>query len=94
MAAAQTAGAKATTALAPQGLGSAAKACLGAKAAVTSGVAAKVAAVPAAAALGWGVALGTLGPWLAVGSLGLAVTGVYFYVQARRLVDEEPDFGV
>jgi hypothetical protein len=45
-----------------------------------------------AAALGWGVALGGLGPWLAVGSLGLAVTGIYFYVQARRLVEDPHDF--
>jgi hypothetical protein len=74
-----------------QGLGSAAKGCVGAKTAVTT---AGPIVKAGAAALGWGVALGSLGPWLALGSLGLAVTGVYFYVQARRIVEDAHDFGM
>ena len=51
------------------------------------GGAAKTVIAPAAAAL----VLGGLAPWLTLGSLGLAATGIYFYVQARRLVEPTLD---
>jgi hypothetical protein len=77
------------------GLGSVVKGSLVTKSALVGGAAAKSAVGPGVVALqgmGWGLVLGALGPWLALGSLGLAATGVYFYVQARRLVEETHDF--
>jgi hypothetical protein len=35
--------------------------------------------------MGWGLGLGGLGPWLALAALGLAATGVYFYLRAQQL---------
>jgi hypothetical protein len=54
------------------------------------GVAAKGAVVSgtgavAAHGVGWGLGLGGLGPWLALAALGLAATGIYFYMRAQQL---------
>jgi hypothetical protein len=58
--------------------------------ATIKGVAAKGAAASGTGALaahgvGWGLGLGGLGPWLALAALGLAATGIYFYMRAQQL---------
>jgi hypothetical protein len=58
--------------------------------ATIKGVAAKGAAATGTGALaahgvGWGLGLGGLGPWLALAALGLAATGIYFYMRAQQL---------
>jgi hypothetical protein len=35
--------------------------------------------------------LGGFGPWLVLGSLGLAATGIYFYLRAQRMMLERGD---
>jgi hypothetical protein len=101
MAAAKTSSvAAAKTAMSAAGAGKTALAVASAPAAIATTKSAalsvaKSAAVPAAAALsglGWGLALGALWPWIALGSAGLAATGIYFYVQARRMVTEVPEW--
>jgi len=84
------------------------KAALGGKAALAKGAVAKGATsskvVGGKAALGTGAALsaksaglglglGGLGPWLALGALGLAATGIYLYLRAQQPQDafQEPD---
>ena len=54
-----------------------------AKGALVSGTGAGAAAT--AHGLGWGLGLGGLGPWLALAALGLAATGIYFYMRAQQL---------
>jgi hypothetical protein len=54
-----------------------------AKGAIVSGTGAGAAAT--AHGLGWGLGLGGLGPWLALAALGLAATGIYFYMRAQQL---------
>jgi hypothetical protein len=51
-----------------------------AKGAVVSGTGAA-----AAHGVGWGLGLGGLGLWLALAALGLAATGIYFYMRAQQL---------
>ena len=58
------------------------------------GVAAKGAVVSGTGAVaahgmgyGWGLGLGGLGPWLALAALGLAATGIYFYMRAQQLAE-------
>jgi hypothetical protein len=59
--------------------------------ATMKGVAAKSAVVSGAggaaamSSVGWGLGLGGLGPWLALAALGLAATGIYFYLRAQQL---------
>lgn len=53
---------------------------IAAKGAVVSGTGAA-----AAHGIGWGLGLGGLGPWLALAALGLAATGIYFYMRAQQL---------
>jgi hypothetical protein len=63
---------------------------MGAKSAiVVKGSGMKAVMVPTAAmsakGLGWSLGLGGFGPWLALGALGLAATGVYFYLRAQAM---------
>jgi hypothetical protein len=79
--------------LQPQTGTTAAKGMVAKTASATStmkGVAAKGAVVSgtgavAAHGVGWGLGLGGLGPWLALAALGLAATGIYFYMRAQQL---------
>jgi hypothetical protein len=75
--------APALSAVAPK---SAAAMTKGAGAAATT----KSVGVAALSTKGWGYGLwlGGFGPWLVLGSLGLAATGVYFYLRAQRLILE------
>jgi hypothetical protein len=52
--------------------------------------AAKSASAAAASAkgMGWNLALGGFGPWLVLGSLGIAAVGLYFYLRAERMAME------
>ena len=62
-----------------------------AKGAVVSGAGA---ASYGAKGVGWGLGLGGLGPWLALAALGLAATGIYFYMRAQQLAQSAAeDFG-
>lgn len=47
----------------------------------------------AAKSAGWSLGLGGLGPWLALGALGLAATGIYLYLRAQQSEDalQDPD---
>jgi hypothetical protein len=56
-----------------------------AKTAVVSGASAGAGGAAALNGVGWGLGLGGLGPWLALAALGLAATGVYFYLRAQQL---------
>lgn len=63
---------------------------LGAKSGVVvKGSGVKAVMVPGAAlsakGLGWSLGLGGFGPWLALGALGLAATGIYFYLRAQAM---------
>lgn len=70
----------------------------GAGVAAVSGAATTKGAIGTGAALsaktvGWSLGLGGFGPWLALGALGLAATGVYLYLRSQQVQDalEEPD---
>jgi hypothetical protein len=63
--------------------------------AAKGGTTAKIAAIAAASkgagaamykGIGWNLWLGGLGPWLVLGSVGMAAMGVYFYLRAQRLM--------
>ncbi len=69
----------ATKAAAKGAAGKAAVVVKGAKAAVVPGTA------MSAKGLGWSLGLGGFGPWLALGALGLAATGLYFYLRAQTM---------
>lgn len=62
-------------------------AATGGKAAIGTG------AALSAKSVGWGLGLGGLGPWLALGALGLAATGIYLYLRSQQPEAEiqEPD---
>jgi hypothetical protein len=55
------------------------------KGVATKGAVASGTGVTAAHGIGWGLGLGGLGPWLALAALGLAATGIYFYMRAQQL---------
>jgi hypothetical protein len=46
------------------------------------------AATVSAKGMGWKLALGGFGPWLVLGSLGIAAVGLYFYLRAERMAME------
>jgi hypothetical protein len=86
-------GAGAKTALAPAVAYGVKGAAAISGAGTTSGVVINAAITPGvAAALGLGLAAYGLSRWLALGSLGVAVAGLYFFARARRIVAEEPEF--
>jgi len=60
---------------------------------VGSKVALGSSAAMSAKSVGWSLGLGGLGPWLALGALGLAATGIYLYLRSQQPQDafEEPD---
>ncbi len=70
---------KAAAKAAAKGVGKGAVVVKGAKAAVVPGTA------MSAKGLGWSLGLGGFGPWLALGALGLAATGLYFYLRAQTM---------
>jgi hypothetical protein len=51
-----------------------------------SGAASKGAGAAMYKGIGWNLWLGGLGPWLVLGSVGMAAMGVYFYLRAQRLM--------
>jgi hypothetical protein len=55
------------------------------KGAAAKGAAVSGTGVLASHGVGWGLGLGGLGPWLALAALGLAATGIYFYMRAQQL---------
>jgi hypothetical protein len=63
--------------------------------AAVSGAATKGGAVGITKGIGLNLWLGGLGPWLVLGSVGMAAMGLYFYLRAQRLMlgngDEELD---
>jgi hypothetical protein len=60
---------------------------VGAKSAVASKSVVSTGAALSAKGLGWSLGLGGLGPWLVLGAVGLAATGVYMYLRAQQEED-------
>ena len=80
-----------------QGVGGAAKGSVASNAIATtksattataaaSGAASKGGTVVITKGLGWNLWMAGLGPWLVLGSVGLAAMGLYFYLRAQRLM--------